>query len=635
MMIGCSGYSRAAPLGRAWTPTEVFRIPGHTYTEPDAIGLDSLGAPLITAAGLGGIGSDLYGLRWANSTWSTSWQLGHGVNFAWPILGPADRHSLVWQTLEPMGPNANMRYLVTAGSSENSISLPETVATVFATPFFYAGAERGDRRWVAKASAGDLRLWTSNIQGKWSELDMPGVGSDGLAMGAIDDTTVLVVFQWTRERTRWGYMRGKSWEEGFPVLSSNSLAMDVHMRQSPDGGFWLAWADDSPELITMRYDSGSWGPPDTIRCAYNLSDQYFSVSARLSRDPYFEYPAVAWTAFSSNTGTETICACIPTDSGLGMADNLEDSEGGGLPVIVRDRNGDAWVAWWKYFDGMFFTHSFTIATSNAPTITGAGSNRTVSWTLSEIAPETWWAILAARNVGAFEEVARVRAGDTLDLEWIDTSAPSDSIRYKIRRECVDNRYQWLSAETVWYDVPVAVKFSLARSNAEPDHVRLEWYGPGASNLDAAVERRTELDDWRVTGVAASETADRLSYDDRTVEPAGRYAYRLSFTDKGEMSYSAETWIDVPAALSLSLEGFVPNPSIREATIAFTLPSSGKAILEVVDVAGRRVFRRDVGSLGPGRHVMKLDGSDRFRPGVYLINLSRDGRVVHARGVITK
>jgi hypothetical protein len=534
--------------GRAWAPTEVFRILGG-FTRPDVITRDQGGAPFVIAGGPGGVGGSLYGVRWVGSTWATTWGLGYDVNFVHEAVGEPDDFRLVWQTLQPLGPNGNMSYLVAAEASETSVAVPESVATILSSPFRYAETVRGNHRWIAKANAGDLRLWRSDMPGVWTELDMPGVGSDGIAVGAVDDSSVLVVFQWLREGTRWGHMRGSTWEEGSPLLTSNGLGLGVRLRQNPDGGYWAGWAENSRDYILARYRNGAWSERDTIHCAFRLTDQYLSASSEISRETNYEYPAATWSSFSTVNGVETICACIPTDHGFTVADNLEGSESGIRPVIVRDRNGDAWVAWWQYGDGMFFTHSYTIATSSAPEVTDTGSNRTIQWTLSELAPETWWAVLAASNDGPFGEVARIRAADALDLEWTDTSAPSDSIRYRIRRECVDTRYQWLSDETVWRDEPVAV--------------------------------------------------------------------------------------DPPLTPAFALEGFVPNPSVREASIAFTLPTSTRATLEVLDIAGRRVMRREVGALGAGRHIVKLDSATALRPGVYLIRLTSSGNAAHARGVITR
>src|SRR5262249_21347752 len=78
---------------------------------------------------------------------------------------------------------------------------------------------------------------------------------------------------------------------------------------------------------------------------------------------------------------------------------------------------------------------------------------------------------------------------------------------------------------------------------------------------------------------------------------------------------------------------VANPSANPLRIAFTLTSESPARLELFAVNGRRVMQREVGSLGPGPHVLELQGSSELRPGVYWIRLMQDGRKVTAKGVV--
>ena len=74
-------------------------------------------------------------------------------------------------------------------------------------------------------------------------------------------------------------------------------------------------------------------------------------------------------------------------------------------------------------------------------------------------------------------------------------------------------------------------------------------------------------------------------------------------------------------LALALEGAVPNPARGRWRVAFTLASAERASLELIDVQGRRVTRREVGSLGAGRHLVTFD-SPRLRPGLYFLRLAQ-------------
>jgi hypothetical protein len=95
--------------------------------------------------------------------------------------------------------------------------------------------------------------------------------------------------------------------------------------------------------------------------------------------------------------------------------------------------------------------------------------------------------------------------------------------------------------------------------------------------------------------------------------------------------AGEVWLEVPAMPRLALHGARPNPSPGTAVVAFSLPAAAPATLEMFDAAGRRVWSREVGSLGRGFHAVPLGGS-RLPAGVYTIRLrqaaqSRASRLV--------
>jgi hypothetical protein len=84
---------------------------------------------------------------------------------------------------------------------------------------------------------------------------------------------------------------------------------------------------------------------------------------------------------------------------------------------------------------------------------------------------------------------------------------------------------------------------------------------------------------------------------------------------------------------LALAGALSNPATQGLRIEFTLPSRAPATLELIDAAGRRVWRREVGSMGPGKHVMDLGRPLRVRPGLYFIRLAQGGTARVARAVV--
>lgn len=185
------------------------------------------------------------------------------------------------------------------------------------------------------------------------------------------------------------------------------------------------------------------------------------------------------------------------------------------------------------------------------------------------------------------------------------------------------------------DGPVAVLLSLAEVEATPERVTLRWQGPGAGSVAATVERRTAAGEWEPRGRGAADGADALVHEDRSVVPATRYAYRLRYAEAGDERVTAEIWVAVPGAFRTTLEGFRPNPAAGPPVLAFTLADGSPATLEVHDVAGRRVLTREVGSLGAGRHELRVEESAALAAGIYLVRLRAGGEVRQARGVIVR
>lgn len=82
-----------------------------------------------------------------------------------------------------------------------------------------------------------------------------------------------------------------------------------------------------------------------------------------------------------------------------------------------------------------------------------------------------------------------------------------------------------------------------------------------------------------------------------------------------------------ASAAFALKGARPNPASRELSISFALAERGPAMLELLDVTGRRQLVREVGELGPGPHVLRLDREVAGLPaGVYLVRLRQGSRV---------
>ncbi len=114
-----------------------------------------------------------------------------------------------------------------------------------------------------------------------------------------------------------------------------------------------------------------------------------------------------------------------------------------------------------------------------------------------------------------------------------------------------------------------------------------------------------------------------------VGAAGSY-YKLSAVDAhGNESVFAlvtpgmTTGVNDAGSLGFALEGVRPNPTNASGlNVAFALPTGATALLELLDLSGRRVLSREVGSLGAGRHTVNLAEGRRVAPGIYWVRLAQ-------------
>lgn len=182
--------------------------------------------------------------------------------------------------------------------------------------------------------------------------------------------------------------------------------------------------------------------------------------------------------------------------------------------------------------------------------------------------------------------------------------------------------------------PTAVLASLVSADVEDGVVRLRWSAPANPGLAATVYRDEGDGRWQSLCTIVADGTGLMRYDDASVTPGARYGYRLGILNGDQEVYVGEVLVTVPV-LALALRGVRPNPALNDLTVAFSLPDASPARIEVLDLAGRRVLVREVGTLGAGHHTLNLTNSQRLPAGIYLIRLASGGRSLVARATVVR
>jgi hypothetical protein len=173
------------------------------------------------------------------------------------------------------------------------------------------------------------------------------------------------------------------------------------------------------------------------------------------------------------------------------------------------------------------------------------------------------------------------------------------------------------------DGPVAVTVSLVSAEVDAGVVTVRWMVAADAEVRWTVWRRTQDTDWTPIGSPSPDGAGRIECQDRAASTGTRCGYRLSYEAPEGTQVAGETWIDVPTP-AFALEP--PRSALVDGALSleYSLPGAGEARFELIDVAGRRWFARDLGAPGAGRHTVSLREARALPAGLYFARLLHEG-----------
>jgi hypothetical protein len=364
-------------------------------------------------------------------------------------------------------------------------------------------------------------------------------------------------------------------------------------------GIFMRGLDATGVIVRVVRASGEIGPPAELG---DLAPAQLGVQEHPAIAPDGAGGAyVAWQSYFPDTGlrAQHALASGAVDPGWPAAGSLlcAAATQPRKPAVTADGQGGALVAWEDYRNGptsqIYVQHVF-----------GSGS-------LDPVCPVNGHNV--SNGTGSVPQIVGDGAGGAT-VAW----------------ECGD-----IYAARLLGPFPTDVLASLVSADATTERVRLEWSLGSAAGVSAAVYRRTEQSDWTLMGTVTTEGTGRVIFVDHDIKSGTRYAYRLGFTENGRELFAGETWVDVPVALVFALYGSRPNPSPGALSVSLSLAVARPATLELLDVSGRRIVSREVGSLGAGSHVVKLTPGRPLPSGIYLLRLTQDGRTLTSKAGIVK
>jgi len=241
------------------------------------------------------------------------------------------------------------------------------------------------------------------------------------------------------------------------------------------------------------------------------------------------------------------------------------------------------------------------------------------------ADRSWPGLPSSAGLGSIPALGSV--GYAFSLPIPDTAATGD-VHLCFTATCDGGTCAQVCCVTLHVLNPVtATLASLVNASADVNGVKLTWEVTGLSAVN--VYRTEGGSSWNRIGTATPDGTHRVTYSDASVAAGHTYGYRLGFPEAGGEVMAGETFVDVPRTAEFALRGARPNPSVGPISFAFSLADNSPATLEMVDLVGRRVYSRQVGSLGAGFHVVPME-STRLPIGVYAMRLTQHGRTLSSK-----
>lgn len=184
------------------------------------------------------------------------------------------------------------------------------------------------------------------------------------------------------------------------------------------------------------------------------------------------------------------------------------------------------------------------------------------------------------------------------------------------------------------DAPVATQLALVGSEIVNGHPKMTWYSADGAREVMKLYRRAIPGEFAYVQDLQADGDGLLTYEDANVVAGRSYEYKIGVTHNGVERMLGQVWVDVPVEAQFALRSLSANPARGSLQLSVSLGSVSPASLELVDVTGRRVAGKDLGTLAAGTHRVTLDATG-VASGVYFARLAQAGKVASVRVTIVR
>lgn len=115
----------------------------------------------------------------------------------------------------------------------------------------------------------------------------------------------------------------------------------------------------------------------------------------------------------------------------------------------------------------------------------------------------------------------------------------------------------------------------------------------------------------------------IACDDESAPEGARVGYRVAWRRGGQTILFAPVELVIPAAPTvLTLHSARYDATAGSVMLSFSLPRGPEPVVELIDVAGRRIHRENLHGLDPGEQKANVRLARRVNSGMYFLRLSQ-------------
>jgi hypothetical protein len=177
--------------------------------------------------------------------------------------------------------------------------------------------------------------------------------------------------------------------------------------------------------------------------------------------------------------------------------------------------------------------------------------------------------------------------------------------------------------------PTATQLALVAADVVNGHPHLEWFSADGANESMRLYRAALPADFERLGELSANGTGMVSYDDMDALPGRSYEYQLGVQTPSGERLLGFAHVDVPLEARLAIKRLAGSSGALAFSVV--LAEDRPATLDLMDAAGRRIARQDLGGLRAGEHTVSLSAVPHS--GVYWARVSQAGRTASTHFVL--